>query len=203
MVQDLPSLFAQLQRILIDIDDCLESCTKNANVANKQRLASLLETLERTVECMAGQPAPSHVWTQRISKANEDLESARTNVARVLGRRTAREEEELRRLKLFGSKERRDGGDDHLMKERGSLLASHSAMDELIDQGRSSLQSILDQNAIVKGAKGRLLTLLNATGLSSALSSKIGSRERMDAWIIWICAFLVFALILIFWYFLR
>lgn len=202
MPVDLSSLFADLQRLRIDIDDCLGASN---SVASRQRLAALIDRMERVVEEMqSAEPAPSAIWQSRISKAIEDLESARTNAARVLGRRTAREEEELRREQLFGPA--RNGSavpEDLLLKERGSLMSSHNAIDDILSQGRASLDNIMNQNAILKGAKSRLLNLLNATGLSSALSKQIGSRERADALIVYACGLLVFLLIFILWYFLR
>ena len=201
MPADLSSLFADLQRLRIDIDECLAA---PSSVASHQRLSALIDRMERVVEEMQSESAPSAVWKSRISKAAEDLESARTNAARVLGRRTAREEEEMRREQLFGPS--RNGvvtSEDLLLKERGALMSSHTAMDDIITQGRASLDNILNQNAILKGAKSRLLNLLNATGLSSALSKRIGSRERADALIVYACGLLVFLLIFILWYFLR
>ena len=76
-------------------------------------------------------------------------------------------------------------------------------MDDVISQGQAALEKLLNQNVILTGAKGRLLNLLNAAGLSSALGSRIGSRERADALLVYFCGFLVFLLILILWYFFR
>ena len=107
---------------------------------------------------------------------------------------------------MFGSSSRGTGpqaAEDNLLRERGALMQSHSAMDDVIGQGQAALDNLLNQNAVIKGAKSRLLNLLNAAGLSSALSQRIGSRERSDALLVYFCGFLVFALIFILWYFFR
>lgn len=198
-------LFSEGQRLRFEIDEILAKPSSSISV--QQRLSLLLRDFAVIVEKFksAVGPSPQGVWESRLRKMTEDLAEGESASKKILnGFFTKEEQERDYREKLFGELRENKTGENperEYLRERKALDDSHNMMDGLIAQGRAAYDNIYDQNNILKTAKGKMFDLLNAAGVSSTLAKAIGGRERVDAFIVYGCMFIVILLIIILWWF--
>mmetsp|Transcript_10961 Transcript_10961/g.33846 ORF Transcript_10961/g.33846 Transcript_10961/m.33846 type:complete len:205 (+) Transcript_10961:200-814(+) len=69
---------------------------------------------------------------------------------------------------------------DDLMEEGNSLARSSSQMDELMETGRASLDSLRQQRERLKNTHRNALTMINKLGLSNGLMKVMQTREKND-----------------------
>lgn len=114
-------------------------------------------------------------------KLSEEEEQLRTALSRHLGPMFR---EEDNRQQLFGA--RKDSGNEQsLLKENRGLEDAHNMLDQMLGQGRSTLDQMRNQNVTLKNAKRKMLDVANVMGLSSSLVGVIDRRQTVDKWIVY------------------
>jgi len=89
---------------------------------------------------------------------------------------------------------------DDLMEEGQSLGRSANQMDELMETGRASLDSLRQQRERLKNTHRNALTMLNKLGLSNSVMRMIESREKNDRVVLAVGCVIVLAVL---WYCLK
>eukprot|EP00931_Biecheleriopsis_adriatica_P078256 TRINITY_DN51713_c0_g1_i1.p1 TRINITY_DN51713_c0_g1~~TRINITY_DN51713_c0_g1_i1.p1 ORF type:complete len:221 (-),score=60.34 TRINITY_DN51713_c0_g1_i1:75-737(-) len=213
---DVSALFRKGDSLKREVDSVLETFAapkekQGSTVALQQRLAALFADLQATVqqirEEVSAMPEKGRgVWDRKMTRLEEDVAVMEGAVDKQLGAFYKAKREEDNRKKLFGDKKKSDGPDDdlqNLAKENKALRDSANALDEVLEQGRSILGNIVNQNKVLKNARRKLLDAANSIGVSQSLVGVIDRRQTGDKWLVY--GGMAFTLFLLFslWYLLR
>jgi len=145
-------------------------------------------------------------WDRKATRLEEDLSVLQQAVDKQLGQFYKVQREAENRKKLFGDKKKTDGPDDEmqgLARENKALRDSATALDEVLEQGRSIFGNLVNQNKVLKSARTKLLDAANVLGVSQSLVNVIDRRQTGDKWLVYggmaLTVFMLFSL----WYLLR
>ncbi|CAL1134830.1 unnamed protein product [Cladocopium goreaui] len=216
MADGLGPLFRKADGLKRDVDSALEAMAapkaqQGSDVALQQRLAALFadltNTSQRIREEVDAMPEKGRAgWDRKVNRLEEDVSVIQSAVDKQLGTfyRVRREEENWK--KLLGDRKKRDGPDDEmqgLAKENKALRDSASALDEVLDQARSILGNLVNQNKVLKNARRKLLDAASSFGVAQSLVNVIDRRQTGDKWLVYggmaLTLFILFSL----WYLLR
>jgi Golgi SNAP receptor complex protein 2 len=81
-----------------------------------------------------------------------------------------------------------------------SIRRSASMVDELLETGANVLGNLGEQSATLRGAKRKMLTLLDNMGVSSSLLRVIDRRQRLDAILVYGGMLFTIVFLLIIWW---
>merc|ERR1711862_674800 len=104
----------------------------------------------------------------------QDASEMQRSIDKQIGHLFKAKREEEDRNRLFGDR----GGngkscakDDYssMLKERDALQRSSQMLDDMIGQGQATLTQMIGQNAVLKGAKRKLLDVASSIGVSNSL----------------------------------
>lgn len=206
----------QLKRELDALLEVISGQKGTASVADQQRLGALSNQLCSTVEVVRQQAdnisdvKSRAMWQRKAKRLEEDAALVREAVDKQLGVYFKAKKELDDREQLFGrggNNSKPGGGADdamrHMLKENRGLRDAGSELDRMIEQGRSTLGNIIDQNKTLKNAKRKILDVANAVGVSASLVNVIDRRNRGDKWLVYggmaLTLFILFSL----WYLFR
>ena len=139
-------------------------------------LQTQLATLRRLLD--AERPEKRSLWKIKIDELGHEA----TFLANDLRRFTQFHTHARERDQLF---HRRGGAApnasiDDLMEEGSSLARSNNQMDEMMETGRATIDSLKGQRERLKNTHRNALSMINTLGLSNSAMRLIQSREKND-----------------------
>ena len=140
-----------------------------------------VSSLERVLE-EGGEGGHREIMKRRAAQLGADAAAQRRAVERFLKVTYAAREEQRERGLLFGGAAQRAEGVavDSALRERSSLLASHTMMDEVAAAAEGVMGALQSQRATIKGAHKRVLDIAASLGVSNSLMKIIERRSLGD-----------------------
>ncbi|CAE8582382.1 unnamed protein product [Polarella glacialis] len=190
--------FRRAEKLKREVDALLETFAQpkaggGSAVAAQQRLAllsaDLVSSSQQVKEEVAAMPEKGRAaWDRKAQRLEEDVYVIQSAVDKQLGQFYKVSREEDNRKKLFGDRDKKKGPDDEMQsmaRENRALRESSSALDEVLEQGRSILGNIVGQNKVLKMARRKLLDAANVMGVSQSLVNVIDRRSTGDKWLVY------------------
>jgi len=214
MATDIADAYSRARKVKEQIESMLEesaqSKTALSTVAAQQRLSALSAEFSGSVAevgRLASQVSDNSktMWKRRASNLDDDASNIQCTVDKQLGKFYKQRKDDEDRKALFGDRAPKQEGDEtsSLLKERRGLSEANSMLDEILEQGQSTLDNLINQNKVLKTAKRKLLDIANVMGVSASLVNVIDRRQTGDKWLVYggmvLTLFLLFSL----WYLLR
>jgi Snare region anchored in the vesicle membrane C-terminus len=179
-----------------------------ASAAVQQAFRENLLQIARDLDLMRGAltrepPARRHVWRARIGDFDDQLAELRTDDARVANRFRAIATEVSVREELFqrrnavaargdavigfgpeggGGGYGGDGGRSGMgvADEHRSLTSSHAGVSGILATGASALDALVGQRIRLKGARRKVMDVMNTTDTGRRLIAQIERRDSRD-----------------------
>eukprot|EP01066_Platyproteum_vivax_P011066 Platyproteum_vivax@DN5009_c0_g1_i2.p1 len=156
-MQETPSsTFHKANQLKNQIDHLLQQFElgHDKSTATQQRLTGMTYEFERTVKQLEFVPqtvsaSERGMWDRRLVKLKDDSKSFRESLEKLLGNMYRSQIEEDNRRRIFGDAEEKDRIDSAI-KENKAWEESHNMIDQILAQGRSTLDSITRQNSVLK-----------------------------------------------------
>jgi len=141
-----------------------------------QELQRQLGTLRRLLD--AERPEKRALWKIKIDELGHEATFLANDLRRVTQFHThARERDQL--FHRHGGAAPNASIDD-LMEEGSSLARSTNQVDELMESGRATIDSLRTQRERLKNTHRNALSMINTLGLSTTAMRLIQSREKND-----------------------
>lgn len=188
------------------------NASQGLSVAQQQRLGFQSSDFIKTVQDLRAEVDETKdkskaMWARRASNLEDDLKSIQSSLDKHLGSffKGKQEEESNRKALGLDRSIKKDDGDSTkaAFKERDSLRQSANMLDDILSSGQATLDNMLGQNKMLKGAKRKLLDAANVMGVSQSLVGVIDRRNKGDKWLVYGgMAFTLFILLSL-WYLIR
>jgi Golgi SNAP receptor complex protein 2 len=93
------------------------------------------------------------------------------------------------------------GYDEYIGREQVTLQSAHRNVDELLMNGGQIIGRLREQRDMLKGVRGRVLSIANALGLSNSVMNLIEKRSFEDKLILFggMFLFLIFVIVVLIW----
>jgi len=92
--------------------------------------------------------------------------------------------------------------DGYSSREHGSLLQSHREIDDMLGQGAETLASLRHQRNTLKGARTKVIDIMNTLGMSNTVMQFIERRSSKDKIILFAGMFAFTMFMLLVWTYL-
>ena len=142
------------------------------------------------------------VWQARLRDLDDQVTELREGDARCSRRFRAIQSEARMREELFQRRPQGVAPGDAVIglgpeEERKSLQNSEAGVVGIMATGRGALQGLLDQRSRLKGAKTKMLNIMNQIGVDRKLIAKIERRDYSDAILVYTLMVVILLLLLI------
>lgn len=126
------------------------------------------------------------MWGRRIDNLVSDSNSLRESISKQLDHIHRTQIEEQKKLS-YSSSEKGGGGVGALLREKAIWQESHIAIDHALEQARSIVSSLKNQNRMLKSVRKRALDMASRLGISHSLLSNIERRNLVDQILVYGC----------------
>lgn len=201
---------AETRRLLVDARAQLEALEHasgqgldpDASDAVLAAYRSSVRALGEATERLRSQAGRRTVWQARVRDLDDQLAELRSADARIVASfRRIRREKQL----LAGPGGRPAQGADIAIAmgpvdESRTLDRASTGAAGILASGSAALNSLLSQRRRLKGAKTRMLDVMNSIGVDRKIIAKIETRDNADRLLLYLCmAVLIIILFLAYW----
>ncbi|KAF7457593.1 v-SNARE family protein [Cryptosporidium felis] len=125
------------------------------------------------------------IWDRRIDNLVSDSNSLREAISKQLDHMHKTQIEEQKKL-VYSSPEK-SSGVGALIREKAIWQESHIAIDHALEQARSIVLKLKNQNRMLKSVRKRALDVASRLGISHSLLSTIERRNLVDQLLVYGC----------------
>ncbi|KAH8584788.1 golgi transport SNARE BOS1 secretory pathway [Cryptosporidium sp. chipmunk genotype I] len=169
------------------------------SIALQQRLSAILndfcrqvtelkQVLGRLKSSRSIDRSQEKIWDRRVDNLVSDSNSLRESISKQLDHIHKSQIEEQKKLSY--SSPGNNGGVAALIREKAIWQESHIAIDHALEQARSIVFSLKNQNKMLKSVRKRALDMASRLGISHSLLSNIERRNLVDQILVYGCIFL-------------
>ncbi|KAH8740459.1 golgi transport SNARE BOS1 secretory pathway protein [Cryptosporidium ryanae] len=201
-LETLSSLYPKATKSKNEVERLLEKFELglDRSIALQQRLSAILNDFCRQVTEIKSllqslksggniDKAQERIWDRRVDNLVLDSDSLRESILKQLDHiyKTKIEEEEKKKSIISQSNNNVIGS---LIRERNIWQESHTAVDHALEQAKSIVSNLRNQNRVLKSIRRRALDMASKMGVSHALLYTIERRNLLDQALVYACIFL-------------